>query len=129
MIKQKKKQTEFFKKKKRFGILYIQSTKNNTIITLTDSKGNTKGWASSGSIGFKNSRKSTSYAAQAATEKMIKQALQLGFKSVIIKVKGLGYGKQSSTRTIRKSKLKVKRIQNRTPVPHNGCRPRKKRRL
>jgi small subunit ribosomal protein S11 len=96
---------------------------------LTDLKGNTKSWISSGSVGFKNSRKSTSYAAQAATEKLVTNAIELGFTSVTVKMKGLGYGKQSSIRAIYKSGLKITRIEDRTSIPHNGCRLPKKRRV
>ncbi len=129
MVKQKRKQLDFLKKNKQLGYIYIQSTRNNTIITLTDSSGNTKNCVSAGSIGFKNSRKSTSYAAQAATEKLILNTFQLGFNSIIVIMKGLGYGKQSSVRAIYKSGLKVIKIEDRTSLPHNGCRPSKKRRI
>lgn len=128
MAKQKTKQVDFLKKKKQFGIIYIQSTKNNTIITLTDSKGNTKNWISAGSAGFKNSRKSTTYAAQAATEQLVANARQLGYKYVNIIMKGLGRGKQNAVRAVYKSGLKVKRIEERTPISFNGCRPPRKRR-
>jgi small subunit ribosomal protein S11 len=129
MAKQKVKQIDFLKKNKQIGIIYVQSTRNNTIITLTDLEGNTKSWVSSGSIGFKNSRKSTSYAAQAATEKLVMNAIHLGFISVTIIMKGLGHGKQNSVRAIYKSSLKVTKIEDRTSIPHNGCRPPKKRRV
>ena len=125
----KTKNIDFLKKNKQTGIIHIQSTRNNTILTLTDSQGNTKFWISAGSIGFKNSRKSTTYAAQAAAEKLTISALKLGFFSVIVKMKGLGHGKQNSIRTISKSGLKIMKIEDRTPIPHNGCRPPKKRRV
>lgn len=129
MVKQKTKQIDFLKKNKQIGIIFIQSTRNNTIVTLTDLQGNTKSWVSSGSIGFKNSRKSTSYAAQATAEKLVISAINLGFFSVKIIMKGLGYGKQSAVRAIYKSGLKITNIEDRTPLPHNGCRPPKKRRV
>jgi small subunit ribosomal protein S11 len=121
--------SDVLKKKKQVGIFYIQSTQNNTIITLTDINGNTICWVSSGSIGFKNSRKSTAYAAQAATEKLVLNALLLGFVSVRIIMNGPGYGKQSAVRAIYKSGLQVTKITDRTPIPHNGCRLVKKRRV
>ena len=129
MSKQKIKEIDFLKKKKQLGIISIQSTRNNTILTLTDLKGNTKSWTSSGSVGFKNSRKSTPYAAQAATEKLVINAINLGFSSVIIKMKGLGRGKQHAVRAISKSELKITKIEERSPISHNGCRPSKKRRI
>ena len=120
--------TKLLKKQSQQGIIYIKSTQNNTILTLTDLQGITKFWTSSGCLGFKNSRKSTTYAAQAAAEKVANQALHLGFFSVILKIKGLGYGKESSVRTIYKSKLNVIKIEETTPITHNGCKPPKKRR-
>ena len=121
--------SQFLKKFNEKGIVHIQSTRNNTIITLTDLQGNTKFWSSAGNIGFKNSRKSTKYAAQAVAEKVAIKALQLGFDSVILKVQGLGYGKLTAIRALSKSKLTVTQIIERTPIAHNGCRPPKKRRV
>lgn len=121
--------SQFLKKFNEKGILHIQSTRNNTIITLTDLQGNTKFWSSAGNIGFKNSRKSTKYAAQAVADKVAIKALQLGFDSVILKVQGLGYGKLTAIRALSKSKLTVTQIIERTPIAHNGCRPPKKRRV
>lgn len=123
------KQFDVLKKKKQTGIIYVQSTRNNTIVTLTDLEGNTKSWASAGAIGFKNSKKSTSYAAQAVTEKLVTSAINLGFITVRVIMKGLGYGKQSSVRAIYKSGLKVTKIEDQTCIPHNGCRAPKKRRV
>nr|YP_009138093.1 ribosomal protein S11 [Lobosphaera incisa]AKF78651.1 ribosomal protein S11 [Lobosphaera incisa] len=116
------------KKKSEIGTIYLQSTRNNTILTLVDHQGNGKGWASSGSIGFQHSRKSTTYAAQAAAENIAKQAIKLGIDTVNIIMKGLGYGKQSSVRALYKSGLKVIYLVEKTPIPYNGCRPPKKRR-
>lgn len=121
--------SKFLKKLYQKGIIHIQSSRNNTIITLTDLQGNTKYWASAGSIGFKNSRKSTTYSAQAAAENLASKALNLGFYSVIVKVKGLGYGKNNAIRALYKSKLVITKIIEMTPIAHNGCRAPKKRRI
>lgn len=121
--------SKFLKKTNEKGIIHIQSTRNNTIITLTDLQGNCKFWSSAGNIGFKNSRKSTSYAAQAVAEMVATKALNLGFDSVMIKIKGLGYGKFSAIKAFSKSKLNVTKIVELTPIAHNGCRPPKKRRV
>ena len=121
--------SKFLKNLQQNGIIHIQSTKNNTLITLTDLQGNTKFWTSAGTLGFKNSRKSTTYAAQAAAEELAKKALALGFSSVIVKIKGLGYGKESTVRALYKSRLVIIKLIEQTPVPHNGCRPPKKRRV
>ncbi len=121
--------SKFLKKANQKGIIHIQSTKNNTIFTLTDLQGECKFWSSAGNIGFKNSRKSTSYAAQAVAELVATKALNLGFDSVIIKLKGLGYGKLSALRALYKSKLNITQIIELTPIAHNGCRPPKKRRV
>ena len=121
--------SKFLKKVHQKGIISILSTKNNTIITLSDLEGNTKFWTSAGALGFKNSRKSTTYAAQAAAEQVSLKAFNLGFHSVILKVKGLGYGKETCLRTFFKSRLSVTKIIEQTPIAHNGCRPAKKRRI
>lgn len=121
--------SKFLKKLYQKGIIHIQSSRNNTIITLTDLQGNTKYWTSAGSIGFKNSRKSTTYSAQAAAEILASKALNLGFYSVIVKIKGLGYGKESAIRALYKSKLVITKIIEMTPIAHNGCRAPKKRRV
>lgn len=121
--------SKFLKKIDHKGIVHILSTKNNTILTLTDLQGNTKVWISTGHLGFKNSRKSTTYAAQAAAEKLAEKALLLGYSSVHIQMKGLGYGKESCVRALSKSKLCILGIHDKTPLAHNGCRSRKKRRI
>lgn len=121
--------SKFLKKTNERGIIHIQSTRNNTILTLTDLQGNTKFWSSAGNLGFKNSRKSTSYAAQAVAEIVATKALNLGFDSIIIKLKGLGYGKLAAIRAFSKSRLNVETILELTPIAHNGCRPPKKRRV
>ena len=121
--------SKFLKKMHQKGVIHIQSTRNNTILTLTDLQGNSKCWTSSGSIGFRNTRKATTYAAQAAAERLANKALNLGFFSVVVKIKGLGYGKDSSVRALYKSKLVITKIIEITPIPHNGCRAPKKRRM
>lgn len=121
--------SKYLKQPNQKGIIHIQSTRNNTILTLTDLKGNSKCWTSAGSIGFRNTRKATKYAAQAAAERLASKALNLGFCSVIVKMKGLGYGKDSSVRVIFKSRLTITKIMEITPIPHNGCRAPKKRRM
>jgi small subunit ribosomal protein S11 len=117
------------RKKKKHGIAHVRSTLSNTIITVTDFKGNTKTWSSSGSLGFKGSRRSTNYAAQATAENAARTAIQLGIESVEVRIKGLGYGKESSLRGLRLGGLIITRIQDVSPTPHNGCRPPKKRRV
>lgn len=121
------------KKTKRMiasGQFHIFSTFNNTIITITDNQGNVVGWASGGSVGFKGSRKSTPYAATLATREVIKTALDIGMKEADMIVKGPGPGRESAIRAIQAvEEIKVKSISDVTPVPHNGCRPPKKRRV
>jgi len=111
------------------GKIYISTTKNNTILTLVDTKGNTKGWSCSGSLGFKNARKSTTYAAQAAAESLVKKAKIFGYTHLRLSVKGLGRGKQSCLRALTKSGLKIVSLEDKTGVPYNGCRASKKRRV
>ena len=106
----------------------VQSTRNNTILTLIDPSGKARGWTSSGCLGFKNTRKSTTYAAQAAAESLAGKALAFGFLVVRVRVKGVGYGKQSSVRALQKSGLRVVSVEETTPIPYNGCRLPKKRR-
>ena len=121
--------SKFLKKSNEKGIIHIQSTRNNTVLTLTDLQGNTKCWSSAGNLGFKNSRKSTSYAAQAVAELVAAKALNLGIDSVILKIKGLGYGKLTAIRALSKSNLNITQIIERTSIAHNGCRAPKKRRV
>lgn len=111
------------------GIAYIQSSLNNTIITITDSKGHIKVWCSSGCVGFKGSKRSTNYAAQATAEKAAASAKKHGIKFVKVRIKGLGYGKESSLRGLQIAGLKITHLWDVTPIPHNGCRPPKKRRV
>ena len=111
------------------GKIYCNATKNNTILTLVDTKGDTKGWSCSGSLGFKNARKSTTYAAQAAAESLVKKARALGYTHLRLRVKGLGRGKQSCLRALSKSGLKIISLEDKTSLPYNGCRGSKKRRV
>ena len=111
------------------GIVHIQSTFNNTIVTITTMIGDTISWASSGSSGFKGARKGTPFAAQTAAEKAALEALSRGIKTVEILVKGQGSGRETAIRSIEGAGLEILSIQDITPVPHNGCRPRKRRRV
>jgi small subunit ribosomal protein S11 len=121
--------SKFSKRIAHKGVIHIQSTANNTILTLTDMRGNTQFWTSAGCLGLKNARKSTSYAAGAAAEAVAAKALSLGFVSVIVKLKGLGYGKESCVRALYKSHVRVVKLIETTPIPHNGCRRPKARRV
>lgn len=111
------------------GIVHIQSTFNNTIVTITSLNGETLSWASAGSSGFKGARKSTPFAAQTAAEKAALEALSLGMKSVSILIKGQGSGRETAIRAIEGAGFKITSIQDITAVPHNGCRPPKRRRV
>jgi small subunit ribosomal protein S11 len=111
------------------GQVHIFATFNNTIITITDNQGNTVAWGSAGSVGFKGSRKSTPFAARLAAEQAIKAAMAMGLQEVDLFVKGPGPGRESAIRAVQAQGLKVTSITDITPVPHNGCRPPKKRRV
>ena len=111
------------------GIVHVQSTFNNTIITITNLVGDTVSWASSGSSGFKGARKGTPFAAQTAAEKAALNALGKGIKTVEIVVKGQGSGRETAIRSLEGAGLEIISIRDITPVPHNGCRPRKRRRV
>ena len=113
----------------RNGVVHIQSTFNNTIVTITNVNGDTVSWASAGSSGFKGARKSTPFAAQTAAEKAALEALSLGMKSVSILIKGQGSGRETAIRAIEGAGFKITSIQDITAVPHNGCRPPKRRRV
>ena len=117
------------KKRISSGIAHIVSSFNNTIITITDRQGNALSWATSGGAGFKGSRKSTPFAAQVAAEAAGKAAQEFGVKNVEVRIKGPGPGRESSVRALNAVGLKITSIQDVTPVPHNGCRPPKKRRI
>jgi small subunit ribosomal protein S11 len=111
------------------GQAHIQASFNNTIVTLTDAQGNALSWASAGGLGFKGSRKSTPYAAQMAAETAVKAALVHGLKYVEVMVKGPGSGREAAIRALQANGLEVTSIKDVTPVPHNGCRPPKRRRV
>jgi small subunit ribosomal protein S11 len=111
------------------GQVHIQSTFNNTIVTVTDPQGNTLTWTSTGSAGFKGSRKSTPYAAQMAATQAAKQAMDMGMREADVFLKGPGPGREAAIRSLQAAGLRVRSITDVTPIPHNGCRPPKKRRV
>ena len=111
------------------GIAHIQSTFNNTVVTITDVKGNAVSWASAGSRGFKGSRKSTPFAAQLAAEDAARKAAEHGMRTIAIFVRGPGAGRESALRAIQGAGFKITLIRDVTPIPHNGCRPPKRRRV
>ncbi len=117
------------KKNVQTGVAHIQSTFNNTIITITDVAGNALAWATAGQQGFKGSRKSTPFAAQVAAEEVAKKAMEHGVRQLAIYVKGPGSGRESAVRAIQAAGIKVTMIRDVTPIPHNGCRPPKRRRV
>ena len=117
------------KKNVQTGIAHIQSTFNNTVITITDVGSDTLSWASSGQQGFKGSRKSTPFAAQMAAEDAAKKAMEHGLRSIGVYVKGPGSGRESALRALQAAGLRVTMIRDVTPIPHNGCRPPKRRRV
>ncbi|RKD22678.1 30S ribosomal protein S11 [Ammoniphilus oxalaticus] len=111
------------------GVAHIRSTFNNTIVTITDPHGNTVSWASAGGLGFKGSRKSTPFAAQMAAEQAARTAMEHGMRSVEVTVKGPGAGREAAIRSLQAAGLEVNMIKDVTPIPHNGCRPPKRRRV
>ena len=111
------------------GVAYINATFNNTTVTITDAKGDTLCWSSAGTCGFKGSRKSTPYAAQVASQQAAEKAAKFGVREVEVRVKGPGSGRESAITSLEAAGLTVKTIEDCTPIPHNGCRPRKKRRV
>lgn len=117
------------KKDVGFGVVYIQSTFNNTIITISDQQGNTLCWSSSGTVGFKGARKGTPFAAQLAAREVSSKARDYGVRYVDVKVKGPGAGRESAIRALQSEGLEIKSIRDITPIPHNGCRQRKRRRV
>lgn len=125
----KRVQKKAVKKNIATGIAHIRSTFNNTIVAITDVNGNTISWASAGSRGFKGSRKSTPFAAQLAAEEAARRAAEHGVRSVAVFVKGPGAGRESALRALQQAGFKVTLIRDVTPVPHNGCRPPKRRRV
>ena len=117
------------RKKIERGAVHIQSTFNNTIVTVTDTQGNAISWASAGEMGFKGSKKSTPFAAQTAAETAAKAAMEHGLKTVEVYVKGPGSGREAAIRALQAAGLEVRMIKDVTPIPHNGCRPPKRRRV
>ena len=126
------KRTRIKKKEKKnisSGVVHIQSTFNNTIVTITDPVGNVLSWSSSGVQGFKGSRKSTPFAAQLAAEDAVRKAMEFGMKTVEVFVKGPGAGRESALRSLQAAGFNIVSIKDVTPIPHNGCRPPKRRRV
>lgn len=117
------------RKEVRTGIAHVQATFNNTIVTITDKMGNVVTWASAGSVGFKGSRKSTPFAAQMAAENAARKAMDMGLKQVEVFVKGPGAGREAAIRSLGAVGLEVTAIRDVTPIPHDGCRPPKRRRV
>ena len=117
------------RKEVRTGIAHVQATFNNTIVTITDKMGGVVTWASAGSVGFKGSRKSTPFAAQMAAENAARKAMELGLKQVEVYVKGPGAGREAAIRSLQAVGLEITAIRDVTPIPHNGCRPPKRRRV
>jgi len=117
------------KKVVQIGVAHIQASFNNTIVTVTDMNGNVVVWSSAGNQGFKGSRKSTPFAAQRAAEVAAKKAMELGMRQIDVYVKGPGSGRESAIRALQAAGLKINLIKDVTPVPHNGCRPPKRRRV
>ena len=112
-----------------YGTAHIKSSFNNTIITFTDQQGNTIAWASAGNVGFKGSRKSTPFAAQTAAENAARKAMDIGLKQIEVFVKGPGAGREAAIRSLQAVGLEITAIRDVTPIPHNGCRPPKRRRV
>ena len=129
MVSKSSKSKKKVKKNIPFGVAHINSTFNNTIITITDTTGNTVSWSSFGNKGFKGSRKSTPFAAQLAAEEAGKKAIEHGMKNIEIIIKGPGNGRESAIRALGSTGLNITVIKDVTPIPHNGCRPSKKRRV
>ena len=111
------------------GRAYVQSTFNNTIITITDADGGVLAWASSGTVGFKGTKKGTPFAARLAAESVVKKVLELGMRRVDVYVKGPGSGRETAIRSLQTAGLEVSSIRDITPIPHNGCRPPRRRRI
>ena len=111
------------------ALAHIQAGLSNTLISITDTDGNVLAWCSSGSVGFKGSRRSTNYAAQATAENAARKAVQLGIQSVEVRIQGLGFGKESALRGLQLGDLTITQLRDTTGIPHNGCRPPRKRRV
>ncbi len=128
-VKKARRKVKKIKKNIERGQAHIQSSFNNTIVTITDMSGNALSWASSGGLGFKGSRKSTPFASQMAAEEAAKAAMEHGLKSVEVMVKGPGSGREAAIRALQAAGLEITLIRDVTPIPHNGCRPPKRRRV
>ncbi len=129
MANPKGKRTKKREKVEATGVAHVKATFNNTVISLTDNYGNVISWASAGRVGFKGSRKSTPFAAQLAAEMAVKEAKELGLRKVEVLVKGPGSGREAAVRSIQAAGLQITAIKDVTPIPHNGCRPPKRRRV
>ena len=132
MVKNEKKSSDKKKSKKNFGqngVVHIKSSFNNTIVTISDISGNAVSWSSSGSMGFRGSKKSTPYAAQIATDAAGKKAYDIGLRKLDVLMKGPGSGRESALRALQNIGFIISNIKDVTPLPHNGCRPKKKRRV
>lgn len=129
MAKAKRKKAKKKEKVDANGVANIKSTFNNTIVTLTDIYGNVISWSSAGRVGFKGSRKNTPFAAQLAAQAAAKEAMELGLKKIDVLVKGPGSGRESAIRSLQAAGLEISSIKDVTPIPHNGCRPPKRRRV
>ena len=132
MVKTEKKSSDKKKQKKNFGqngVVHIKSSFNNTIVTISDVSGNAVSWSSSGAMGFRGSKKSTPYAAQMATDTAGKKAYDVGLRKLDVFMKGPGSGRESALRALQNIGFIINNIKDVTPLPHNGCRPKKKRRV
>ena len=129
MVKDKTRVKRKEKKNITSGIAYVNATYNNTMVTITDAQGNAISWSSAGGMGFKGSRKSTPYAAQVAAEDAAKKAMEHGMKTIEVMVKGPGTGRESALRALQSTGFTITSIKDVTPIPHNGCRPPKRRRV
>jgi len=128
-VRSRRSSTRKVKRSLSYGQIHINATFNNTIITVTDQQGNTVAWGSAGSVGFKGSRKSTPFAARLAMEQAVKVAKDMGLQEADVIVKGPGPGREAALRAVQSLDVTIKSITDITPVPHNGCRPPKKRRV
>ena len=129
MVKDKTRVKRREKKNITSGIAFVNATYNNTMITITDDQGNAISWSSAGGMGFKGSRKSTPYAAQVAAEDAARKAMEHGMKTIEVMVKGPGTGRESALRALQSTGFTITSIKDVTPIPHNGCRPPKRRRV
>lgn len=128
-VKKQQRKVKKDKKVEAFGVVHIQATFNNTVVTVTNKKGDTVSWASAGALEFKGSRKSTPFAAQMTSERACQKAYDMGVREAEVRVKGPGMGRESAIRAVEMAGIKVRVIKDVTPIPHNGCRPKKRRRV